>query len=115
MTSQFRDTRERVENETWDRIDKQKEDDKHEMAIEIDRSMKQKGELTLIMNAFKDLRTQRDYQLGAIAELQNRLNDEMNAIQKCQQQIDSQDKEITERDCTLREKSQRIEDLRRKT
>ena len=54
------------------------------MAIEIDRSMKQKGELTLIMNAFKDLRTQRDYQLGAIAELQNRLNDEMNAIQKCQ-------------------------------
>jgi hypothetical protein len=57
MTGQFRDTRERVENETWDRIDKQKEDDKSEMAIEIDRSMKQKGELTLIMNAFKDLRT----------------------------------------------------------
>lgn len=40
MVSQFKDTRERVENETWDRIDKQKEDDKHEMAIEIDRSMK---------------------------------------------------------------------------
>jgi hypothetical protein len=69
MTGQFRDTRERVENETWDRIDKQKEDDKSEMAVEIDRSMKQKGELTLIMNAFKDLRTQRNYQLGAISDL----------------------------------------------
>lgn len=84
MTGQFRDTRERVENETWDRIDKQKEDDKSEMSIEIDRSMKQKGELTLIMNAFKDLRTQRKYQLDAIADLQMKLNDEINATQKCQ-------------------------------
>ena len=47
MVSQFRETREHVENETWDKIDKQKEDDKREMATEIDRSMKQKGELTL--------------------------------------------------------------------
>jgi hypothetical protein len=31
------------------------------MATEIDRSMKQKGELTLIMNNFKDLRQQRDF------------------------------------------------------
>ena len=61
MVSQFKETRERVENETWDRIDKQKEDDKTEMATEIDRSMKQKGELTLIMNNFKDLRTQKDF------------------------------------------------------
>ena len=28
MVSQFKETRERVENETWDRIDRQKEDDK---------------------------------------------------------------------------------------
>jgi len=56
MVQQFKETRERVENETWDRIDKQKEDDKQEMATEIDRSMKQKGELTLIMNTYKDLR-----------------------------------------------------------
>ena len=27
MVSQFKETRERVENETWDQIDKQKEDD----------------------------------------------------------------------------------------
>lgn len=40
MVQQFRDTRERVESETWDRIDRQKEDDKSEMATEIDRSMK---------------------------------------------------------------------------
>ena len=39
MVSQFRETREHVENETWDKIDKQKEDDKREMATEIDRSM----------------------------------------------------------------------------
>lgn len=40
MVQQFKDTRERVESETWDRIDRQKEDDKSEMATEIDRSMK---------------------------------------------------------------------------
>ena len=81
MVSQFKETRERVENETWDRIDRQKEDDKQEMATEIDRSMKQKGELTLIMNNFKDLRQQRDFQLSTISEMNNELNDEINKIQ----------------------------------
>jgi len=71
MVSQFRETREHVENETWDKIDKQKEDDKREMATEIDRSMKQKGELTLIMNNFKDLRTVRNEQLDTISHMQN--------------------------------------------
>jgi len=28
MVSQHKDTREQLENDTWDRIDKQKEDDK---------------------------------------------------------------------------------------
>lgn len=77
MVSQFRETREHVENETWDKIDKQKEDDKREMATEIDRSMKQKGELTLIMNNFKDLRTVRGEQLDTISVMQNQLNDEL--------------------------------------
>lgn len=77
MVSQFRETREHVENETWDKIDKQKEDDKREMATEIDRSMKQKGELTLIMNNFKDLRTVRNEQLDTISHMQNQLNDEL--------------------------------------
>lgn len=87
MVSQFKETRERVENETWDRIDKQKEDDKCEMATEIDRSMKQKGELTLIMNNYKDLRTQRDFQLTTIKDMQDKLNDELNNIQTLGQQI----------------------------
>jgi hypothetical protein len=50
------------------------------MATEIDRSMKQKGELTLIMNNYKDLRNQRDFQLSTIAEMNNELNDEINKI-----------------------------------
>ena len=40
MVQQFKETRERVENETWDKIDQQKETDKQEMAKEIDKSMK---------------------------------------------------------------------------
>jgi hypothetical protein len=39
------------------------------MANEIDKSMKQKGELTLIMNNFKDLRTQKEFQLTTIREM----------------------------------------------
>lgn len=50
------------------------------MASEIDRSMKQKGELTLIMNNFKDLKIERDEQLNMIKDMQDKLNDELNNI-----------------------------------
>jgi hypothetical protein len=61
MVQAFHETRAQVEHDTWERIDKQKEDDKAEMARQIDKSMRQKGELTLIMNNYKDLETQKKY------------------------------------------------------
>jgi len=85
------------------------------MAKEIDKSMKQKGELTLIMNNYKDLKTQRDFQQDTIKEMQNNLNDELTNIQSLAQQISSQDKEIKERELTLTEKLKRISILRHKT
>lgn len=115
MVQKFKETRERVENETWERIDQQKETDKQEMAKEIDKSMKQKGELTLIMNNYKDLKTQRDFQTDTIKEMQNNLNDELTNIQSLNQQIGSQDKEIKERELTLTNKLERISILRHKT
>jgi len=39
------------------------------MARQIDKSMRQKGELTLIMNNYKDLETQKKYQKDVIESM----------------------------------------------
>jgi len=67
------------------------------------------------MNNYKDLKTQRDFQQDTIKEMQNNLNDELTNIQSLNQQINSQDKEIKERELTLTEKLKRISILRHKT
>ena len=46
-------TREQVEQEIWDTIDKIKEDQKEALARVIDNGMKQKSDLTLINNEHK--------------------------------------------------------------
>ena len=53
MITRHKLTREQVEQEIWDTIDKIKEDQKEALARVIDNGMKQKSDLTLINNEFK--------------------------------------------------------------
>lgn len=53
MITRHKQTREQVEQEIWDTIDKIKEDQKEALARVIDNGMKQKSDLTLINNEFK--------------------------------------------------------------
>ena len=53
MVKQHKDNREKVENETWEEIEAIKEKNKQELAMEVDKGMKQKSELTLIRNQYK--------------------------------------------------------------
>ena len=46
--------RQNTENETLERIDHAKEDNKNRLASQIDKGMKQKGELQLTINKYKE-------------------------------------------------------------
>jgi predicted glycosyl hydrolase (DUF1957 family) len=60
MIKRHKETRELVEQEIWDTIDKIKEDQKEALARVIDNGMKQKSDLTLINNEYKQQRAQRE-------------------------------------------------------
>lgn len=53
MVRSHKENREQVENRTWEDIEAIKEKNKQELAIEVDKGMKQKSELTLIRNNYK--------------------------------------------------------------
>ena len=54
MIKSHKEERERVENETWEQIEGIKEKNKQELAQEVDKGMKQKSELTLIRNEYRN-------------------------------------------------------------
>ena len=54
MIKSHKEERERVENETWEQIEGIKEKNKQELAQEVDKGMKQKSELTLIRNKYRN-------------------------------------------------------------
>ena len=53
MVKSHKENRESVENKTWEEIEAIKEKNKSELAMEVDKGMKQKSELTLIRNEYR--------------------------------------------------------------
>ena len=53
MVKSHKENRELVENKTWEDIEAIKEKNKSELAMEVDKGMKQKSELTLIRNEYR--------------------------------------------------------------
>jgi hypothetical protein len=53
MMKNHKEERERIENETWDKIDILKNKNKEELAKIIDQGMQSKCNLTLVHNDFK--------------------------------------------------------------
>jgi formyltetrahydrofolate hydrolase len=57
MITQHKVLREKVENDAWDYIERLKEKQSQELASEVDKGMKQKSELSLILTKFKNEKT----------------------------------------------------------
>ena len=60
MVKDHKENREQVENKTWEDIEAIKEKNKAELAMEVDKGMKQKSELTLIRNEYRHNEQKRD-------------------------------------------------------
>ena len=77
--------------------------------------MKQKSDLTLINNEFKQQKATKEALASEITDMQSELNRKINEANACKQTIKSQDNEIEERQTTIREKDARIDELKQKT
>ena len=53
MVKSHKENRESIENKTWEEIEAIKDKNKSELAMEVDKGMKQKSELTLIRNEYR--------------------------------------------------------------
>lgn len=75
MMKEHKETREKIENDAWDKIDQIKEKNKEELAKIIDAGMESKANLTLVTNDFKERRSQRDQLTRDMTEKQSKLNE----------------------------------------
>ena len=80
MITRHKQTREQVEQEIWDKIDKNKEDQKLSFQRVIDNSMKQKSDLTLINN-------EHSQQSAVKKGLEINLNEKQSDFQRKQNEI----------------------------
>ena len=68
MVKSHKENRERVENETWEEIEAIKERNKQELAMEVDKGMKQKTELILIKNEYRSKEREMEEHQNTIKE-----------------------------------------------
>jgi uncharacterized protein (DUF3084 family) len=107
--------RERIEDETWIKIDELKDKNKEELAKIIDQGMQSKCNLTLIHNDFKKRKNERDTEEKGIEKKNDELTELFKSTNNLKQQIQSQEGELKERDTTIKDKDKRIIDLKKKT
>lgn len=61
MIKNHKDEREKIENETWERIDILKDKNKEELAVIIDQGMQSKCNLTLVHQDYKKQKTEQQH------------------------------------------------------
>lgn len=101
MVKSHKENREQVENKTWEDIEAIKEKNKAELAMEVDKGMKQKSELTLIRNEFKHNEQKMKNLKDTINNQTNDLNAEISKTKLEQSHIESMKNELKERDRTI--------------
>ena len=107
--------RERIEDETWVKIDELKDKNKELLAKKIDAGMQSKCNLTLIHNDFKRKKAERDNEEKGIEKKTEELSELYKSTNNLKQQILSQESELNERETTIKDKDKRIIDLKKKT
>ena len=109
MVKTHKENRELVENETWEEIEAIKEKNKHELATEVDKGMKQKSELTLIRNEFRNREQEMEKLKKTIKEQSIDLNTEIANTNREKQHIESMKNELEERGKTINDKQNKID------
>ena len=115
MVKRHKENREDVENETWENIEGIKEKNKVDLAMEVDRGMKQKSELTLIRNEYRHREQDMANLKKKISEQNTDLNQEIANTNREKQHIESMKNELQERERTIKDKQQKIDQYRKQT
>ena len=115
MMNDHKKEREKIEEDTWNKIDVLKDKNKEELAKIIDQGMQSKCKLTLIHNNFRKTRAEREGKEKEIEQKQEDLSLLIKDTRNLVQNIDSQIGELKERDTTIKDKDHRIVDLKKKT
>ena len=104
-----------MENLTWERIDSLKESNKKELATEIDKSMENHSHLTIILGQKETKEAQKAVQKNELKELTAELDKIKKETTLQQQQIESHQGDLRERETTIRDKEQKINRLKTTT
>ena len=104
MLSKHKEERKRIE-----------EKNKEELADKIDKGMLEKASLTLVTNDHKLRNNKKLGEEKNIADLDQKLKDEINQFNTKKAQLKSQINELAERETTIRDKDSKIRDLYKKT
>lgn len=115
MEIENKEIRDQIENDAWEEIDSIKEKNKEELLKITKIGMDSKAELQLTNNKFLEQKKNRDSLVGDIQEKQTLLNGENTKTKSFRQEIQGQKNEITEREKTIKDKDERIYDLKKKT
>lgn len=115
MVKSHKEKREDVEKQTWDEIDKIKESNKRELAKLVDAGMKMKSELTLIKNEHRHKELECEALRDKIKKQNNKLNAELARANREKQHIESMKNELQERERTIKDKQNKIDQYRKQT
>ena len=80
MITSHRNLREQVENDVWDKMEQLKESQNQKLAAEVEKGMKQKAELTLIMTNFKKKTAEKK---AALEQLETKNQELSQKINEC--------------------------------
>ena len=115
MIKSHNEERERVENQTWDKIEEIKEENKRELAKLVDAGMKMRSELTLIKNEYRHKEQEMEALRQKIKEQNQELNTEIANTNREKQHIESMKNELQERGRTIKDKENKIDQYRKQT
>ena len=115
MVKSHKENREKIENMTWEDIEAIKEKNKSELAMEVDKGMKQKSELTLIRNEYRHNEQKMENLKKQIKQQNADLNTEIAATKREQSHIESMKNELQERERTIKDKQNKIDQYRKQT
>ena len=94
MVKSHKDERELVENQTWDKIEEIKEENKKDLAKLVDNGMKMKSELTLIKNEYRHKEQEMENLRKKIKDQNQELNTEIANTNREKQHIESMKNEL---------------------
>lgn len=106
--------RNKVEEDSWARIDMLVEQNKTKLDVSIEQSMVAKGDLTKILKGFREFKQEKEQKQREIDEKNQDYVEQVQTLQQLKAETLVNAQEIKDRDVTLADKWVIIQDLRKK-